>query len=278
MPLECSHSFRKFILWVGSKSTTLNDFWKPLWWTDTQAYTFTQQSLKFFRFLCRPMTKVPSTLREKKQLEPPTPTSSLQPDAILYQHLTFLTTRTHHCAPGPPASSALLHPTSESPAFGSQDSWDGGPFLRCNVASRVVKWPACSPGGGVEQYIHHGSSSLEFKYLAPNMIWKKSDLVLSEGHSKAKQILAEGHYQFLELSFCSQAARPETDQDLTDANLVQMQLLFLKCWGCKSLIHRIPYTLDALTPSASCIRHWNICRQGASFGFFSIFFSSNCSS
>lgn len=31
-------------------------------------------------------------------------------------------------------------------------------------------------------------------------------------------------------------------------------------------------------PSASCLRHWNICRQGASFGFFSIFFSSNCSS
>lgn len=140
MPLECSHSFRNFILWVGSKSTTLNDFWKPLWCTDTQAYTFTQQSLKFFRFLCRPIQS-PQHLEGKKQLEPPTPTSSLQPDAILYQHLTFLTTRTHHCAPGPPASSALLHPTSESPAFGSQDSWDGGPFLRCNVASRVVKWP-----------------------------------------------------------------------------------------------------------------------------------------
>ncbi len=28
----------------------------------------------------------------------------------------------------------------------------------------------------------------------------------------------------------------------------------------------------------SCKAHWNICRQGASFGFFSIFFSSNCSS
>lgn len=65
MPLECSHSFRNFILWVGSKSTTLNDFWKPLWCTDTQAYTFTQQSLKFFRFLCRPIQS-PQHLEGKK--------------------------------------------------------------------------------------------------------------------------------------------------------------------------------------------------------------------
>ncbi len=48
----------------------------------------------------------------------------------------------------------------------------------------------------------------------------------------------------LESSFCSQAARPETDQDLTDANLVQMQLLFLNVpfadfWFTGSHIHQM---------------------------------------
>lgn len=154
MPLECSHSFRNFILWVGSKSTTLNDFWKPLWCTDTQAYTFTQQSLKFFRFLCRPIQS-PQHLEGKKTTWTP--------------HTNIIT-------------SAWCHfiPALSCAATSHQGSWNG-------------PWKPCK---GVEQYIQHGSSSLEFIYLVPNMILKKSDLVLCEGHSKAKQILAEGHASF----------------------------------------------------------------------------------
>lgn len=163
MPLECSHSFRNFILWVGSKSTTLNDFWKPLWCTDTQAYTFTQQSLKFFRFLCRPIQSPQHLEGKKNNLNPPHQHHhfSLMPFYTNISPFLQLELTTVHRGHQHHQLCFIQLPNHRL----SGNRIHGMGALSCAATSHQGSWNGpMQPWGGVEQYIQHGSSSLEFIY------------------------------------------------------------------------------------------------------------------
>ena len=173
------------------KSTMVNDFWTPPWCTATQAGPQLHPAkLEVFR----PMTKVPSTLKKNSPWNP-TSISPLQPDAISYQHLTFVTALPKPLCTG--ATSIISSASSNFRITGFRVTgfmgWGPFPALRRGMKGRGMVSAAIGGCGAVYAAC---PSSFDFLYVAPNMTLKKTDVVQTKGDSKETQTPTEGHAIF----------------------------------------------------------------------------------